>query len=68
MKRLHEVVPRGLNLGVHSLRASGTSAAAEAGIDEVLLKVHGRWRSDAVRGYIKESVRSRLTASKNLGL
>ena len=66
--RLQKVAPAGLNLGLHSLRASGVTAAAAAGVDERLYKRHGRWRSDAVHGYVKDSVNSRLSVSKSLGL
>jgi len=68
ISRLKEVVPEGLNLGLHSLRASGATAAANAGVNERCLKRHGRWRSDAVHGYIKDSVNDRLTVTQNLGL
>ena len=53
--------------GLHSLRAGGASAAANAGISDRLFKRHGRWRSDRAKdGYIKDSLESLLSVSKSL--
>ena len=42
--------------GLHSLRAGGASAAANAGVPDRLFKRHGRWRSETAKdGYIKDS-------------
>ena len=68
LARLKEFVPAGLNLGLHSLRASGVTAAANAGVNERCFKRHGRWRSDAVNRYIQDSVQNRLEVSRKLGL
>lgn len=68
LSRLREVAPDGLNLGLHSLRAGGASAAANAGVNDRCWRRHGRWRSDAANGYIKDSVNNRLQVSKSLGL
>ena len=68
LSRLHEVAPVGCNIGLHSLRASGVSAAASSGVEERCFKRHGRWQSNAVHGYIKESIESRLSVSQQLGL
>lgn len=68
ISRIREVAPAHMNLGLHSLRAGGATAAAAAGISEVSLKRHGRWRSDAVHSYIEPSMQSRLCVSKNLGI
>ena len=68
ISRLREVVPSCLNLGLHSLRASGVTAAANAGVNQRCLKRHGRWRSNAVEGYIKDSLKDRLEVTKKLGL
>ena len=62
-----------LNLGTHSLRASGATnvvnAPAAAGISERCLKRHGRWKSDTAKdGYIKDSLEKRLSVSKLLDL
>ena len=55
--------------GLHSLRAGGASAAANAGVPDRLFKRHGRWKSESAKdGYIKDSVASRLSVSKKLNL
>ena len=55
--------------GLHSLRAGGVTAAANAGIPDKLFKCHGRWRSDAANdGYVKDSDESKLRVSDSLGL
>ena len=39
--------------GLHSLRAGGASAAANAGVPDRMFKRHGRWRSENAKdGYI----------------
>ena len=50
----------------HCLRHGGATAAADGGALERLLKLHGRWKSDCVRIYIKESLRNRLSVSRAL--
>ena len=51
--------------GLHSLRSGGARAAPVAGIDDRLLKKHGRWKSDKAKdGYVKESITDRLFVSK----
>ena len=53
--------------GLHSLRAGGASAAANAGVSDWLFKRHGRWRTDRAKdGYIKDSLESLLSVSKSL--
>ena len=53
--------------GLHSLRAGGASAAANAGVSDRLFERHGRWRTDRAKdGYIKASLESVLTVSKSL--
>ena len=53
--------------GLHSLRARGASAAANAGVSDRLFKRHGRWRTDRAKdGYIKASLESLLSVSKSL--
>ena len=55
--------------GMHSLRAGGATAAANAGVPDRLFKRHGRWRSETAKdGYVKDSVEKRLEVSKHLGL
>ena len=52
----------------HSLRASGASAAANAGVPDGLFQRHGRWESISADGYVGESLISRLSVSKKLGI
>lgn len=55
--------------GLHSLRAGGASAAANANINDRLFKRHGRWKSEKAKdGYIKDNVESLLSVSKALGI
>ena len=68
LKRLKEVAPDNLNLGLHSLRASGATAAVNSGVNDRCWRRHGRWRSDASHRYIKDSLESRMQVSQNLGL
>ena len=57
-------------VGLHSLRSGGATAAAAAGIyDRLILKKHGRWKSDKAKdGYVKENIDVCLSVSKNLGI
>ena len=56
-------------IGVHSLRAGGASAAANAGIPDRLFKRHGRWMSDKAKDrYIKDNLEERLKVSRSLGI
>ena len=55
--------------GLHSLRAGGASAAANARVPERLFKRHVRWKSDKAKdGYIKDNVHSLLLVSLSLGI
>ena len=68
MSRLKEVAG-GLNLGLHSLRAGGATAAANIDVNERCWKRHGRWKSDRAKdGYVLDDVSHMLQVSKNLGL
>jgi integrase len=49
--------------GSHSARRGGATAAAEAGVEERLIRRHGNWRSDCVYRYIAESLARRLSVS-----
>ena len=61
-------LPESSNISPHSLRAGGASAAVENGSSGCLSK-HGRWKSESARnGYIKDSLKNRLSVSQNLGL
>lgn len=65
-----KLVAPDLDLGVHSLRASGASMAANSeGVNERCLKRHGRWKTDVAKdGYIKDALDKRLAISKALDL
>ena len=53
--------------GTHSLRAGGSSAAANAGVADRLFQRHGRWASVSAKdGYIKDSMASRLSVTLNM--
>ena len=55
--------------GLHSLRAGGATAAANAGVPDRLFKRHGRWRSETAKdGYVQDATASRMAVSKSLGL
>ena len=55
--------------GLHSLRAGGASAAANAGVVDRLFKRHGRWKSENAKdGYVRDALQERLKVSRNLGL
>ena len=54
---------------LHSLRAGGASAAANAGVPDRCFKRHGRWLSESAKdGYVKDNFEERLLVSKKLGL
>lgn len=58
-----------INIGLHSLRSGGATAAANSNVNERCWKKHGRWASDSSKdGYVKDSLESRLSVSKKLGL
>ena len=50
--------------GSHSLRRGGATAAAAKKIRMLVLKRHGRWKSDAVYLYIMDSTEERLSVSR----
>ena len=51
----------------HSLRAGGSTAAANAGVGDRLFQRHGRWSSAASKdGYIQDSLSDRLSVTKAL--
>ena len=55
--------------GMHSFRAGGATAAANAGVPDRLFKRHGRWRSESAKdGYVKDTEQSRLSVSQSLEL
>lgn len=52
---------------LHSLRAGGATAAAAAHAPRELIKLHGRWKSDCVDGYIQVTAKDRLALSSAIG-
>ena len=55
--------------GLHSLRAGGATAAANAGVPDRLFKRHGCWKSESAKDdYVKDSVSSCLSVSRSLNL
>lgn len=69
---LEKIEAIGLNpklYSLHSLRAGGATAAANAGVPDRLFKRHGRWRSEIAKdGYVKDSLAIRLSVTKDMGL
>jgi hypothetical protein len=55
-----------LNLGTHSLRASGATAVDNsANVSERCLKRHGRWKTETAKdGYVENSLQSRLSVTR----
>ena len=60
--------PHGKKMGLHAFRSGGASAAAAAGVSLREIKLHGRWKSDAVYAYIKDSLKDRQAITKRLGI
>ena len=51
------------------MRSGGVPAAANLGVNDRLLKKHGRWKSNKVKGSdVHEDKESKLSVSRNLGL
>ena len=63
------IVPDISVIGTHSLRSGGATAAANAGVPDRLFKRHGRWPSESAEDrYVQDSLSSRLSVSKPLGI
>ena len=55
--------------GLYSLRSGGASAAVNLGVNDILFKKHGMWKSDKVKkSYVLKDIESKLSVSRNLGL
>ena len=66
--RLKEV-GEGLNVGIHSLRASGATAADRARVNDRIRKRHGRLKSENAKdGYVDDTLEERLSVSQALQL
>ncbi len=69
LKKLSELGFDPKQFVLHSLRAGGPSAAANAGVPDRLFKWHGRWKSESAKdGYSKDSFSSCMSASESLKL
>ena len=68
-KALTDIGLRASDYGLHSLRAGGASASANAGTNDRLIKKQGRWVTNkAMYGYVKDDMKDLLSVSLNLGL
>ena len=67
---LREFVPdQSSNISLHSFRAGGATAAANAQVPDRCWKRHGRWRSESAKdGYVDDSLENRLLPSLSLGI
>ena len=67
--KLRELGYDARNFGLHSLRAGGATAAANAGVPDRLFKRHGRWRSETAKdGYVKDDSKALMSVSRSLEL
>ncbi|XP_073253447.1 uncharacterized protein [Porites lutea] len=56
-------------IGTHSLRNNGATVAANAGVPDRLFKRHGHWAGESAKDrYVQDSLPSRLSVSKALGI
>ena len=68
-KKLKQLGYNPAEFGLHSLRAGGATAAANAAVPERNFKRHGRWKSEGAKdGYVEDSLESRAKVSRQLGL
>ena len=64
-----DIVPDVSQFGTHFSRAGGASAAVNAGVQDRLFQRHGRWKTvSAKTGYVEDSLDSRLSVSRILGI
>ena len=69
LEALKVIVPDISAIGTHSLRSGGATAAANAGVPDRLFKRQGRWAGQSAKdGYVQDSLSSRLSVSKALGI
>jgi integrase len=53
--------------GTHSLRAGGSTVAANSGISDRLFQRHGHWATASAKdGYVKDSLDARLSVTKRM--
>ena len=69
LEAFKDIVPDISAIGKHTIRRGGATAAANAGVPDRLFKRHGRWASESAKdGYLQDSLSSRLSVSKALGI
>ena len=69
LEAFKNIVPDVSAISTHSLRGGGATAAANAGVPDRLFKRHCRWASESAKdGYVQDSLSSRLSVSKPLGI
>ena len=69
LEKLEKIGLNPKQYGLHSLRAGGATAAANAGVPDRLFKRHGRWRSENAKdGYVKDSLTCRLSVTRGIGM
>ena len=69
LEAFKDIVPDISAVGTRSLRSGGATAAANAGVPNRPFKRHGRWASESAKdGYVEDSLSSRLSVSKALGI
>ena len=69
MVKLRELGYDAKQFGLHSLRAGGATAAANAGVQDRLFKRHGHSRSETAKdGYIKDNSKAFMSVSRSLEL
>ena len=57
LQRLAKLGYDATQFNMHSFRAGGATAAANAGVPDRLFNRHGRWNSESAKdGYVKDSV------------
>ena len=67
--KLEQLGYRVAEYSLSSLHAGVVMTAANAAVPDCLFKRHGCWKSESAKdGYVDNSVESRLTVTKSLGL
>ena len=58
---------KGQKIGLHSLRAGGATAAAQAGFSGEEIKAHGRWRSESSQiRYVETDLKTQLSIPSSI--
>ena len=69
LQAFKDVLPGISAIGTHSLRSGWATAAANACVPDRLFKHHGCWASESAKDeYVRDSLSSRLSVSKALGI